>query len=331
MQVNKALLQEFVQVLISCSSAPLGGTQERNANYLIGKIRYFRAHGLPESILHELESKIVIFCTDYYITHFDMIYRFFRKSIIPIAKAIDQLADQNDEQAYIIGQPIVKIMRKRQYEFINKKLKTLSFSDDFEGALYVSIFDNVPITKCDGWSLFFRSYLRIIDNLRFSNKKQYLLEDMKEILCYAQHRCPITAGILMYKAKYFDYMGDPKSAELCYRTALQYVYTANGPYGITAIFLDMAKHYVKSNVELSNAFVEAAGKYNKEAAEINSIVLKYMKKDDDTKDNTVSYHDILRKHNYKADFSSYVYKTARIIKESPYYKENKNIIDEILS
>lgn len=329
--MDEKLLNEVTNEAVSFAFERSERSDDDNAKYLINKIRYFRLRGVPYPFLYSLGAEIAICCTKYYLNNFKKLYKLFNCDVSFVAEALEFLADEDDKHAYVIASPVVQLMKEKRKEFVSDNLKELSGIDEFECLFYKSNFKNGSKMYCDGWAVFFRNYLRIIDNIIFSGSSQQLLSEMREILFYSQLRCPITSGILFYKGKYYDYIGKTESAENCYRAALKYVYKAKGAYGILAIYLELAKHYSKSDPELSHAFIKAAGKYNQEAAEINDIVLKFMNKGAGRDVDSQDHKAIIEKNNYNAGFSVPITLFAKAIKQTGRYKEYKSYVDEILA
>lgn len=276
MDKESPIFNEYFAVLMSCSSAPISGTVASNAKYLIEKIQYFRKNGIPNELLYELASKIIVFCTEYYERNFEYFLTIMDNSLIPAAIAIEKIGTDTPEQIVRISAPIITYIKK--------------IADTGNLAEYICIGNSFEIIMCsienvenkvikiigNDWNIFFSKYFKIMLDIRYASKSTEYFDDAINFAGYAEILFRESAPILYYIALCYDIAGKQEKANLAYYNAWEKAFDENI---LAAIYITLSTRCAeRGNEELCHCLLDIAMEYSNEPVAYPGISAEMMKK-----------------------------------------------------
>lgn len=329
----KNILDELQRVTMSCSSAPIVGTPEENARYVMDKISYFRENGVEESELYMLECKILQFMPDYVAENFSEFYAFLKEDISSIIMTMELFMARGDyAAAKKIAEPMADYLERNKEALINGHH---CHQNAFETAMYTLKEKRQIATQHtkSNYTAFLILYARVLQHTRIlrNNRDEFCMKESRKYLEWAKELNPQNAGAWLYLG--VSYTGDEalkleifKTVQLdLYKEALKYCYLKDGDYGLTKIYEHMAMYYWgKNQIEV----VAALRDYITELGG-NSIVLTFLLS---KRHVTLSrpYWDILRKNGIQIGFSELVKKTADFLSDPRADMQNNPQIQELI-
>lgn len=276
MDKKSPIFNEYFATLMSCSSAPISGTAESNAKYLIKKIQYFRRNGIPNELLYELASKIIVFCTEYYESHFENFLTIMDNSLIPAAIAIEKIGTDKPEQIVRISAPIITYIKK--IADTENLAECICIGNSFE--IIMCSIENVEnkVIKIIGndWNIFFAKYFKVMLDIRYASKSTEYFDDAINFAGYAEILFRESAPILYYIALCYDIAGKQEKANLAYYNALEKAFDENI---LAAIYISLSTRCAASgNEELCHCLLDIAMEYSNEPVAYPGISAEMMKK-----------------------------------------------------
>ncbi|MCM1060266.1 MAG: FHA domain-containing protein [Eubacterium sp.] len=276
MDKKSSIFNEYFAVLMSCSSAPISGNAESNAKYLIKKILYFRENGIPNEMLYELASKIVVFCTEYYESNFEDFLAVMGNSLIPAAMALEEIGMNNPEQIVRISAPIIAYIKKiANTENWDKCVCT---GNTFEIIMcsIENVENNVIKIIANDWGVFFVKYFKIMLDIKYASKSVEYFNDAVSFAEYAEVLFRESAPILYYIALCYDIAGKQEKANLAYHNALEKAFDENI---LAAIYISLSIQCAESgNEDLCHCLLDIAMEYSDKPVAYPCISADMMKK-----------------------------------------------------
>lgn len=321
------LRNEYVQVLTSCSSTPIGDAIEA-AEYAISKIRYFRSKGLPEEELYHLEMAICLNIPAYIENHFDKYMEAVNHDITPLWASTERLIKANkSEQAYQISKPLADYLVKNKESQITGRHR---FQNIHEEVIYLTE-HNIPFKDSSeikhaagNYVGFFVTYAKLLQNLAIT--RQEFKGASVAYLELAKEMCDVNASVYLYTA--LQYMENEQLWRQNIDLALNYCNYSNGLYGMSQIYMQMGMYYMAhQNDELSAACFAAAIHYAE--PETANACKYFMSKAG--KYQTMSEQqavDVLRRNHIQVGYSTLVRGTAAILSTD---EETRKQVQHILS
>lgn len=276
MDKKSPIFNDFFTTLMSCNSAPISGDAKSNAKYLIKKILYFRKNGIPNEMLYELASKIIIFCTEYYESNFEDFLAIMGNSLIPAAIAIEEIGTAKPEQIVRISAPIFRYIKK--IADTENLAECVCIGNTFE--IIMCSIENVDnkVIKIVGnnWSIFFAKYFKIMLDIRYASKSTKYFADAVNFAEYVEVLCRENSLILYYIALCYDIIGKREKADLAYHNALEKAFDENI---LAAIYISLSTRCAESgNEELCHCLLDIAMEYSDKPVAYPGISADMMKK-----------------------------------------------------
>lgn len=320
------LCKEYVQVLTSCSSPPIGDATEA-AEYAIGKIQYFRSNGLPEEELYHLEMAICLNIPTYIEKHFDKFMEAVNHDITPLWASTERLIKANkSDQAYQISKPLADYLVRNKDTKITGKHRFQNFHEE----VMYRMEHNLPfkgrtdIKHASGnYVGFFVTYAKLLQSLailkpEFKGACVQYLELAKEL-------CDVNASVYLYTA--LHYMEDEGLWRQNIDLALNYCNYNNGPYGMSQIYMQMGMYYMAhQNDELSAAcFATAIHFAEPETANACKYFMSKAGKYQAMPEQQAL--EVLRKNHIQVGYSTLVRGTAAMLSRN---EEARKLVQHIL-
>ena len=229
---SREILRELMQTMSSCASRPVMGKPADNANWLMGRVRYFRENGIPEEQLYALEMRIVQYMPEYVAGNFQYFLDFLQEDFTAITMGLEKLLEAKQysdaEKVAIPGALYLYKNKARLYDGHH------CFQDAFEATMYTlekGGEPSTPHTRCN-YTAFLVVYARILCGMGFSRGVGEILEQALEL-------SPQNAAVWLGLGDASEH--DREKQLKYYQKALNYCYRKDGPYGLTEIYRHMAE------------------------------------------------------------------------------------------
>lgn len=236
----KALQREFVQVLISCSSPPIGDAMQA-AEYMIGKIRYFRENGLPEQDVQKLAMAICHHIPSYIESHFQVFMEAVNQDMTTIWLAAEQLLRANKvDQAYQISKPLADYLLENKDSLITGKY---CFQNAEEEKIFCKV-HNVSLADkertAENYVRFLVIYAKLLQQLH--SAKPAVADSSLPYLRLAKEMSDVNFSVYLYTARH--YAKDAQLSKMNLDLALRYCNPSAGVDALAAIYADMGTYYL---------------------------------------------------------------------------------------
>lgn len=318
MDKKASIFNEYFTALISCSSNIISGNAASKVKNLMGKIEYFRINGIPNEMLYELASKIVIFCTEYYESNFEDFLAIMGNSLIPAAMAIEEIGPSKPEKIARVSAPIIRYIKK--FADTEKLAECVCTENEFE--IIMCSIENVEnkVIKVIGidWSAFFVKYFKIMLDIRYVCTSTKYFADAVNFAGYAEILFRENAVIQYYIALCYDIMGQSGKADLAYHNALEKACDGNI---LAAIYISLSIRCAENgNEKLCHCLLDIAKEYSDKPVAYPGISADMMKKLlFPFYKNELSYFDqlkLLRDNGIPIGYSNLVRSTSMCLKIS---------------
>lgn len=321
------LRKEYVQILTSCSSPPIGDATEA-AEYAIGKIQYFRNNGLPEEELYHLEMAICLNIPAYVEKHFDKFLEAVNHDITPLWASAERLIRANkSDQAYQISKPLADYLVRNKDTKITGRHRFQNFHEE----VMYRMEHNLPfkgsteIKHASGnYVGFFVTYAKLLQSLAIL--KSEFKGACVQYLELAKELCDVNASVYLYTA--LHYMEDEGLWRQNIDLALNYCNYNNGPYGMSQIYMQMGMYYMAhQNDELSAAcFATAIHFAEPETANACKYFMSKAGKYQSMSEQQAV--DVLRRNHIQVGYSTLVRGTAAMLSTA---EETRKQVQHILN
>lgn len=259
-QADPMLVREFMEVYLQTQSPPLG--DELDAwNWSLERAYYFRRRKLDSDLINMLGENMLMYLTKTYAVHIDGFLGVFGSATAIILTCESQLSKGNPQKAKQIADPYFAYLQQHSEKYSNGQK---CFQDGKEEYLYRKthlMFDAIEYAE-DNFTYFWVLYFRILDSILFlSPEEQARRTQLRRTwMETALKISPCNATV--YESLSRVYMSsDEKTYRKVIDKALSYTYTYGEPYGIGAIYNNLAVYYALHEPSLSYALCMISTKY----------------------------------------------------------------------
>lgn len=268
---DNTLEKDFFDVYLQAKGTPLGNPMDA-WNWIMEKIAYFKENGLDRNKLYSLEGNVLLYLTPCYLSHFAE----FQTTVDDVAPVIQTceflLKAENPLMSKQIAEPYVRYVESIQEEYLEGH-----FCVQGKNEFYLLWTDHEEMrgfnpTK-DNYTYLFVMYCRILDCILYSTEQEYnyAQSEKRRLLNIARTISPCNATV-------WEALSRVSNSEEEYSEyislALKYSLRPGEPYGIGAVYRNLATHYLQKDLELFEALYEFTEKYNGDTTMLIYILSK---------------------------------------------------------
>ena len=267
-QAPRTIDEEFMEIYFQTLSKPLGDPEEA-WGWIMDRIRSLRARGLGKNELLELECNAIINLTACYAKHFDD-FLALAGDMTPIVIACERLLGKgNGPAAKAAADPYLKYLLAHPEKY---NAGQICCQGREEVALRLLDGHKLDGPRAeDNYTMFLVLYCRILDNILSRTPDEISEKDREKECCLniAVKLSPCNATVWEALAR-TCMNSDEKKYQEYIQKALRYSYRSGEPYGLGAIYANLAMHYAMRDPQLAYALCDLCREYegNPVAAEL---------------------------------------------------------------
>lgn len=254
-----SLQDEFMSVYLQTRSKPLGA-EEDAWTWVVEQIVSLKLRGLDRELVTELLCNVVTNLTNSYRRHFSDFMKL-AGDMTPIVISCERLLEQGKgQEAKAIADPYLQYLLANPGLYTQNQICVQNRAEELL-CLLENIDTNVPKAQ-DNYTMFFVMYCRILDNILHNTAEEAAQanREKEKYLQYAAKLSPCNATVWEAMARIYI-SGDEKQYRGYINKALKYSLREGEPYGLGAVYANMAMHYVNRDPKLSRALCTVCRRY----------------------------------------------------------------------
>lgn len=258
-QTPRTLEEEFLDVYLQTRSKPVGG-EEDAWNWVMGQSRSFKNRGLGREEMLELECNMITNLPNCYAKYFND-FLALAGDMTPIVIACERLLEKgNGPAAKAAADPYLKYLLAHPEKY-NAGQVCCQGREEVALCLLSGHKLDGPRAE-DNYTMFLVLYCRILDNVLCRTPEEILAKDREKerYLNIAAKMSPCNATVWEAFAKIYINSDEQKYKEYIQK-ALRYSYRTGEPYGLGAVYANLAMHYTTRDPQLAYALCELCRNY----------------------------------------------------------------------
>lgn len=244
------LEREYTKTYLQTQSKPLGGEEEA-WNWMRERLQYFKAAGLEQDKLAELGCNVVLNLPESY-RKFLPDFLALAGGVTPILLACGRLlADEKAQAAKETAAPYLQYLLAHPEKYAQGRSCIQSREEAMLCQLEGCKLDGPPTE--DNYTLFFLVYCKILDNILAFSPEEADARKREKLRCLkiAARISPCNAAV--WKELAAIYLNQDEPYQEYSGKALRYCLEKGEPFGLGAIYGDMAVHYAEKDPVLAKA------------------------------------------------------------------------------